>query len=74
LAWFFFIWTKDAKGNDILFALGEKGIGAISLDSTATLFSIKDAANNLLGRVQSTGVFLGERGEVGTVQQIDLVA
>lgn len=68
------IWTKDAEGNDILFALGEKGIGAISLDSTTTLFSMKDASNNLLGQVKETGVFLGESGDVGTVQQIDLVA
>jgi hypothetical protein len=68
------IWTKDAEGNDMLFALGEKGIGAIYLDSAATLFSIKDTENNLLGQVQSTGIFLGEDGSVGTVQQVDLVA
>jgi hypothetical protein len=68
------IWTKDAEGNDILFGLGEKGIGAIYLDSAATLFSMKDSENNLLGQVQSTGIFLSENGGVGTVQQIDLVA
>jgi len=68
------IWTKDAEGNDVLFALGEKGIGAIYLDSAATLFSMKDSENNLQGQVQSTGLFLGENGGVGTVQQIDLVA
>lgn len=68
------IWTKDTDGNDVLFALGEKGIGAIYLDSAATLFSMKDSENNLLGKVQSTGLFLGESGMVGTVQQIDLVA
>ena len=68
------IWTKDAEGNDMLFALGEKGIGAIYLDSAATLFALKDEANDLRGQVQSTGVFLGKNGEVGTVQQIDLVA
>jgi len=68
------IWTRDAEGKDVLFALGEKGIGAIYLDSAATLFSVKDAENNLLGKVQSTGLFLGENGGVGTVQQVDLVA
>lgn len=68
------IWTKDAHGNDVLFALGEKGIGAIYLDSAATQFSMNDSENNLLGQVQSTGVFLGENGGVGTVQQINLVA
>lgn len=68
------IWTKDAEGKDVLFALGEKGIGAIYLDSAATLFSMKDTENNLLGQVQSTGLFLREDGGVGTVQQVDLVA
>jgi len=68
------IWTKDTKGNDVLFALGEKGIGAIYLDSAATLFSMKNSENNLLGEVRSTGLFLSENGGVGTVQQIDLAA
>ena len=67
------IWTKDAEGNDVLFGLGEKGIGAIYLDSAQTLFSIKDMENRLQGQVQSTSIFLGENGGVGTVQQIDLV-
>lgn len=68
------IWTKDGEGKDMLFALGEKGIGAIYLDSAATLFSMKDTENNLLGQVQSTGLFLREEGGAGTVQQVDLVA
>lgn len=67
------IWTKDAEGNDVLFGLGEKGIGAIYLDSAQTLFSLKDRENTLQGQVQSTSIFLGENGGVGTVQQIDLV-
>ncbi|MBU1418739.1 MAG: hypothetical protein KKI15_09640 [Proteobacteria bacterium] len=68
------IWTKDEAGNDTLFALGEKGIGAIYLDSAASLFSLKDSQNSLLGQVQSTGIFLNENGLAGTIQQIDLVA
>lgn len=68
------IWAKDGNGNDVLFGLGEKGIGAIYLSSAATLFSMKGAENELLGQVQSTGIFLGESGNAGTVQQIDLVA
>ncbi len=68
------IWAKDGEGNDILLGLGEKGIGAIYLDSAATLFSIKDNTNTLQGQVQSTGIFVKENGGVGTVQQIDLVS
>ncbi len=68
------IWVKDADGNDSLFALGEKGIGAIYLNSAATLFSLKDSDNTLQGQVQSTSLFVRQDGGVGTVQQVDLVA
>lgn len=68
------IWVKDEEGNDSLFALGEKGIGAIYLNAAATPFSLKDSQNNLLGQVQASGIFVKDQGEVGTVQQIDLVA
>lgn len=68
------IWTKDEQGHDSLFALGEKGIGAIYLGAADTLFSMKDTENNLQGEVRATGLFLKEDGWVGTVQQIDLVA
>lgn len=66
------IWTKDADGNNQLFALGKKGIGAIYLGNAPTQFAIKDAANNLQGQVKSTGLFIRENGTAGTVQQVDL--
>lgn len=65
------IWTKDSEGNDQLFALGEKGIGAIYLGNVDTLFSMKDQNNDLQGQIQKTGVFLKEDGEAGTIQHID---
>jgi hypothetical protein len=66
------IWTKGAEGQDQLFALGEKGIGAIYVGHVATPFDIKDDRNQLLGQVQGTGVFLKEQGGAGTIQQVDL--
>lgn len=66
------IWTKDADGNNHLFALGEKGIGAIYLGNAPTQFAIKDTANNLEGEVKSTSLFVREDGSVGLIQQIDL--
>lgn len=66
------IWSKDEQGNDQLVGLGERGIGAIYLGHVTTPFSMKDANNNLLGQVRSSGVFLHENGQVGTVQKIDL--
>lgn len=66
------IWTKDENGNDRLFAIGQKGIGAIYLGSVASAFELKDAANGTLGKVQRTGIFLNENGTAGTVQHVDL--
>ena len=34
---------------------------------------LKDADNELLGAVRTTGLFLGHQGRAGTVQQVDLV-
>lgn len=66
------IWTKDSDGNDVLFALGQKGVGAIFLGNTGTSFEMKDSGNNLQGQVKSSGVFLYESGLAGTIQQVDL--
>lgn len=66
------IWSKDAQGNDFLFALGQKGVGAIYLGHITTLFDMKNRVNELQGQVQRTGVFVKEKGSLGTVQQIDL--
>lgn len=65
------IWTKDAEGNDQLFALGQKGIGAIYLGNVDTLFSVKDQTNELQAQIQETGIFLKEDGQAGTIQHID---
>lgn len=67
------IWSKDEAGNDYLFALGEKGIGAIYLGSVATEFSLNGSRNRQNGALQRTGVFLRENGSAGTVQHVDLV-
>jgi hypothetical protein len=67
------IWQKTDEGTDRLIALGQMGIGAIFLGSAVSSFDIKDHENSLLGRVQSTGIFLREDGSAGTLQQIDLV-
>jgi len=66
------IWTKDAEGNDKLFALGQKGIGAIYLGNVNTSFDMKNSANQLQGTIQKTGVFVRENGTAGTIQHIDL--
>ncbi len=66
------VWTKDSNGNDQLATLKEANVGAIGLGHVATAFDLKNADNDLQGRIRSSGVFLQEDGKVGTVQQIDL--
>lgn len=67
------IWTKDAQGQDQLFALGQKGIGAIYLGNASTEFALKDSQNTQQGQLRTTGLFLRENGTAGTLQQVDLV-
>ncbi len=66
------VWSKDVEGKDTLSRLGQRGIGAIYLDRESTPFAIKDDQNVLQGQVRSSGIFLGEKGTVGTIQQVDL--
>ncbi len=67
------IWVKTNRGGDEYFSLADKGVGAIYLGSVQTPFELKNADNELQGQVRNSGFFIGEDGEAGTVQQIDLV-
>lgn len=67
------IWCKNPDGSDSLYTLGDKGVGAICLQNTATDFSLKGNNNQDNGYIRSTGIFLYENGNVGTVQHLDLV-
>jgi hypothetical protein len=66
------IWSKDASGRDELFSLGRVGLGAIHLGRVDSLFHLHSANESLLGQVASTGVYLGNNGQAGTVQELDL--
>lgn len=66
------IWTKDENGKDVLFALGQKGIGAIYLGNVDTAFELKNQENESLGQIQKTGIFVKEDSGVGTIHHIDL--
>jgi hypothetical protein len=66
------IWAKDENGDDQLFALGAKGIGAIYLGNTATAFDMKTSANQVLGSIARSGIYLSENGSAGTIQHVDL--
>ncbi|MEW6426537.1 MAG: VCBS repeat-containing protein [Thermodesulfobacteriota bacterium] len=66
------LWIKDAAGNDSFPSLREKNIGAILLDHLRTPFALNGEDNGRRGRIAGTGLYLGEDGASGTVQEIDL--
>lgn len=65
------IWCKDENGNDILYSLKDKGIGAICLQKASTDFTLR-GNDGINGAIRSTGVFLYENGMAGTIQHVDL--
>jgi hypothetical protein len=62
------VWVQSGVST-----LAEKGVGAIAVNAAETPFAYKDAANVQHAQLRSTGVYLHESGEAGTVQQLDLV-
>ncbi|HWI50855.1 MAG TPA: hypothetical protein VNT01_01775 [Symbiobacteriaceae bacterium] len=68
------IWTKDASGNDRLFALGQLGIGAIFVGAVDAGFTLTDTANRAQAINRKAGLYVSENGTAGTVQQLDIMA
>jgi hypothetical protein len=66
------VWTPSAADNGSLVSLAELGIGALGLAHVATPFALRDGSNHDLGMIQSSGIFLDESGQVGSLQEIDL--
>lgn len=67
------VWCKDETGKDVMYSLREAGVGAICLQNASTDFALNNAENVSQGYLRSTGIFLYENGNVGTVQHLDLV-
>ena len=77
------IWCKDENGNDVLYKLSDKGVGAICLKNVSTDFTMQGDrkaqdgtmnANATNAVIRKTGIFLYENGNVGTVQHVDMAA
>jgi len=66
------VWRKDAQGQDRLDSLADAGVGALYLGRAASPFAVKDAGNQTLAQVRSTGLYLSEDGQARAMQQIDL--
>lgn len=66
------IWARDLEGNDQIFALAEKNIGALFLGSVSSPFTWGSQPGTIDGMVRESSVFIRENGSVGTIQEIDL--
>jgi len=66
------VWMRDEAGNESLTSLAQNKVGAIFLGPVKTAFALKGSGNELLGQLKESSIFLGEKGGVGTVQEIDL--
>lgn len=68
------IWVKDASGNDALYSLRDKNVGAIYLGNSNTNFGLRSGETGQLnGAIRKTGVFLFEDGSgVGTMSHLDI--
>lgn len=67
------VWSQLALWSGEHFAtLAERGVGALYASAVDAPFMLKTAGNELLGQIRSAGLYLGETGEVGQLQQVDL--
>lgn len=66
------IWCKDENGNDMLYKLADKGVGAICLQNVGTEFTQQAQDGSAKSVIRNTGVFLYEDGNVGTIQHVDM--
>lgn len=66
------IWQPDTEGKGTLKTLAEAGVGALYLNNVDTPFSIRNGANQTLGEIRASSIYLREDGGVGTVSQVDL--
>ena len=67
------IWVKDENGNDQLYSLKDKNVGAVYLGSRDTNFTLRSQTNGQVnGAIRKTGVFLYENGTAGTISHLDI--
>ncbi len=66
------IWFKEPGGKESLVSLKQKEVGAIYLGYQSTKFDLNNSQNEMLGQLNSSGIYLNENGSAGTIQQVDL--
>ena len=67
------LFRMGIDGQQQMISLNEKGIGALYLNSLVTPFELRAPEDDSLkGTLRSTGIYLDESGDAGTMQQLDL--
>lgn len=68
------IWVKDLNGNDTLYSLKEKNVGAIYLGSVDTNLILRsETSGNINGALRRSGLFLYEDGSgAGMMSHLDI--
>ncbi len=69
------VWTPaatDTGGTGELRSLADLDIGALGLHHLVTPFALRGSANEDLGQVRASGLYLKNDGKPGTLQEIDL--
>lgn len=65
------VWRVDDKGQSSLQSLQQAGVGALSVSSAKTPFTIKENGQ-AVAQVQSSGVWVGEKSGAGVLRQVDV--
>ena len=67
------IWIKDENGEDVLYNLKEKNVGAIYLGNVNTDFVMRGMEGNVNGALRRSGAFLYEDGSgAGVISHLDI--
>lgn len=67
------IWIKDENGEDVLYNLKEKNVGAIYLGNVNTDFVMRGMEGNVNGALRRSGAFLYEDGSgAGIISHLDI--
>ena len=68
------IWNPQKGEGSSLLSLRQAGVGALAVLHAGTGFELQSLGGTILGRIRANGIFLTEKGEVRSLQEIDLAS
>jgi hypothetical protein len=67
------VWRMGDQGKPTLTALADTDVGALYLGHVSSELTLRDGSGTQQGQLRSTGLYLTNAGQAGTLQQVDLV-